>query len=64
MAEICVECLTKIINENPRKRSYVLSKDLHVCAMCGKRKRVILRGRGIMFSIKCRIMERRLKKHK
>ena len=62
MAEICLECLAKLCNEKPRKRKCVLSKELHLCTICGEQKKVVVRGKGIVFAIKRKMAARRLRK--
>ena len=41
MAEICFECLNKVLGENAPRCKYIISKDLDLCEECGRIKHVV-----------------------
>ena len=43
MAELCLDCLNKIMNTNDPARKYILTWKKELCEECGMHKRVIIR---------------------
>ena len=42
MAEICLECLNKIMGTDDPPKKFVISRELDLCEECGERKRVVI----------------------
>ena len=54
MADVCLDCLNKIMSKKYSKRKFILSRELEFCENCGEYKNIVIVSRKQYYLYKFR----------